>query len=510
MISPIVASRSAARQAPKDRVIVSALPKAPSGIRGLDEITGGGLPRGRPTLVCGGAGSGKTLFSIEFLVRGVELGEPGVFMAFEETAEELARNVASLGFDLKRLAARKKLLVDYVRVERSEIEETGEYDLEGLFIRLGHAIETAGAKRVVLDTIESLFAGLQNELLVRAELRRLFRWLKDRGVTAVITAERGAGSLTRHGLEEFVSDCVILLDHRVTDQISTRRLRVVKYRGSAHGTNEYPFMLDDDGFSVLPITSLGLHHQASSQRVQSGIPRLDGMLGGGYFRGSTVLISGTPGTGKTSLAARFVEAACQRGQRCLYFAFEESPGQLSRNMRSIGMDLGRWMKRGLLRLEAARPTVYGLEAHLASMLRTIREFRPEAVLVDPITDFTDSLADTKSMLTRLIDFLKMEGITAVFTSLTHAGSHVEQAESGVSSLMDTWIVLRDPERKGRRHRALTILKSRGTAHSHDVREFRITGRGVEIGDDQPGQAVPPPTVPRRKRPAAPARKRAMR
>ena len=481
-----------AKRPAKKPVSVSALPKAPSGIRGLDEITGGGLPRGRPTLVCGGAGAGKTLFSIEFLVRGIEIGEPGVFMAFEENAEELAQNVSSLGFDLERLSARKKLLVDFVRVERAEIEETGEYDLEGLFVRLGHAIDTVRAKRVVLDTLESLFAGLSNEALVRAELRRLFRWLKARGVTAIVTAERGPGSLTRHGLEEYVSDCVILLDHRVTEQVSTRRLRVVKYRGSAHGTNEYPFLIDESGFSVLPITSLGLQHRASSERVSSGITRLDAMLGGGYFRGSTVLVSGTPGSGKTSVAARFVQAACERGERCLYFAFEESPQQLTRNMGSIGIDLGRWRKRGLLRLESARPAVFGLETHLAFMHRTIREFGPAAVLVDPITDFTNNLADNKAMLTRLIDFLKMEGITAVFSSLTASGAPAEQSEAGVSSLIDTWIVLRDLEREGRRHRALCVLKSRGMAHSHNVREFRITRRGLDIGDDQPVPTLAPP------------------
>jgi circadian clock protein KaiC len=494
----------------KKPMIVSAIPKARSGIRGLDEITGGGLPRGRPTLVCGAAGAGKTLFAIEFLVRGIEMGEPGVFLAFEETAEELAQNVVSLGFDLDRLAAQKKLLVDFVRVERSEIEETGEYDLEGLFVRLGHAIDTVGAKRVVLDTIESLFAGLSNATLLRAELRRLFRWLKDRQVTAVITAERGVGVLTRQGLEEYVSDCVILLDHRVTEQVSTRRLRVVKYRGSAHGTNEYPFLVDDSGFSVLPITSLGLRHRASAERVASGIARMDAMLGGGYFRGSTILVSGTAGSGKTSVAAHFVQAACARGERCLFFSFEESPQQLTRNMGSVGMDLGRWRKRGLLRLESARPAVYGIETHLAFMHRTIREFAPAAVLVDPITDFTDSLADNKAMLTRLIDFLKMEGITAVFTSLTSTGARVEQSEAGVSSLIDTWIALRDVEREGRLSRALCVLKSRGMPHSHDIREFRITRRGIDIGEDQPWVPDPQAEVRIRKRPTIPAREGAKR
>jgi len=475
----------------KNSVAVPSLPKARSGVRGLDEITGGGLPRGRPTLVCGSAGAGKTLFSVEFLVRGVEMGENGVFMAFEETAAELSQNVASLGFDLEHLVATKKLVVDFVRVERSEIEETGEYDLEGLFVRLGHAIDSVGAKRVVLDTIESLFSGLSNTTLLRAELRRLFRWLKDRGVTAVITAERGAGGLTRQGLEEYVSDCVILLDHRVQGQVSTRRLRVVKYRGSSHGTNEYPFLIDAAGFSVLPITSLGLQHRASAERVSTGIARLDLMLGGGYFRGSTVLVSGTAGSGKTSVATAFVQAACRRGERCLYFAFEESPQQLTRNMSSIGNALAPWRKQGLLRLESSRPAVYGIETHLAFMHKTIRVFRPAAVLVDPITDFTESLADNKAMLTRLIDFLKMEGITAVFTSLVSAEMHVDQLEGGVSSLIDTSIVLRDLEREGRRYRALSVMKSRGMPHSRDIREFRITRRGIDIAEDQPSLSDSP-------------------
>jgi circadian clock protein KaiC len=361
------------------------LPKAPTGIQGLDEITGGGLPRGRQTLVCGSAGCGKTLLAIEFLIRGaLDHGEPGVFMTFEETSEELAQNVRSLGFDLDQLIRQKKLIVDHVHIERSQIEETGEYDLEGLFIRLGLAIDSIGARRVVLDTIEALFSGLSNQAILRAELRRLFGWLKDRGVTAIITGERGEGSLTRHGLEEYVSDCVILLDHRVTDQLSTRRLRIVKYRGTAHGTNEYPFLIDEHGFSVLPITSLGLDHSVCDERISSGIPRLDTMLAGGVYRGSSVLLSGPAGTGKTSFAAHFVDASCRRSERCLFLAFEESQGQVVRNLRSIGLDLGRWIERGLLLFHAARPTLEGLEMHLVRMHRLIRDHRPRLVVVDPM------------------------------------------------------------------------------------------------------------------------------
>jgi circadian clock protein KaiC len=362
------------------------LPKAPTGIQGLDEITAGGFPRGRPTLICGSAGAGKTLLAMQFLVCGaIEYNEPGVFMAFEETANELAQNVRSLGFDLEEMAAEKKLLVDYVRIERSEIDETGDYYLEGLFIRLSAAIDSIGAKRVVLDTIENLFSGLQNEGILRAELRRLFRWLKDKGVTAVITAERGEGALTRHGLEEYVSDCVILLDHRVTDQVSTRRFRIVKYRGTAHGTNEYPFLIDEGGFSILPVTSLGLQHEVSEERISSGIPRLDTMLGGeGFYRGTTILVSGTAGTGKTSMAAHFVDAACRRGERCLYFSFEESPGQLIRNMRSIGLNLEQWIRKNLLQFHSSRATLYGLEMHLAMIHKIVHEFEPKVVVLDPV------------------------------------------------------------------------------------------------------------------------------
>jgi circadian clock protein KaiC len=460
------------------------LPKTPTGISGFDEITDGGLPTGRPTLVCGGAGCGKTLFAIEFLVRGAtQFNEPGVFMSFEETKEEITQNVVSLGFEMDNLVKNKKIVLDHVYIERSEIEETGEYDLEGLFIRLGYAIDSIGAKRVVLDTIESLFAGLPNQLILRAELRRLFRWLKNKGVTAIITGERGDETLTRQGLEEYVSDCVIMLDHRVSEQTSTRRLRVVKYRGSLHGTNEYPFLIDEDGFSVLPITSLGLNHSVSNDRISSGITSLDKMLEGkGYFRGSTVLISGTAGVGKTSMASHFALAACKRGERVLYFCFEESPSQLMRNMLSIGVELEPWVKKGLLQFQATRPTLYGLEMHLAKTHKLVNEFKPQIVILDPINTFvvSDKEMEVKTMLIRLVDFLKSNLITALFTNLTSNGCELEQTDAGISSLIDTWILLRDIELSGERNRGMYILKSRGMAHSNQIREFTFSSHGVEL------------------------------
>lgn len=462
------------------------LPKCPTGIQGLDEITGGGLPRGRPTLVCGGAGCGKTLLAAEFLARGAtQFGEPGVFMSFEETDTELKTNVASLGFDLTGLVRRNKILLEHVHIERSEITETGEYDLEGLFVRLNLAIDSIGAKRVVLDTLEALFAGLPNEAILRAELRRLFRWLKDKGVTAVITAERGREQLTRHGLEEYVSDCVILLDHRINDQIATRHLRVVKYRGALHGTNEFPFLIGAEGLSVLPITSLGLNHKVSSERISTGIPRLDAMLGGrGFFRGSSILLTGTPGTGKTITAACFAQAAARRGERVLFFSFEESPNQIIRNMHSIGMRLEPLIQRGLLRFHAARPTLYGLEMHLATMFKEIETFQPQVVIIDPITSLMSAGTDseTKAMVTRLIDYLKGGQVTSLFTSLTHGGQALEQSEIATSSLMDSWLLLQDFEGNSERNRVLYVIKARGMAHSNQVREFLISDRGIDLVD----------------------------
>jgi circadian clock protein KaiC len=462
------------------------LRKERTGIPGFDEITRGGLPAGRPTLVCGSAGAGKTLFAMEFLVRGAtHFNEPGVFMSFEETDDELAKNVASLGFDLKQLVSDKKLLLDYVFIERSEIEETGEYNLEGLFLRLGHAIDTTGAKRIVLDTLEALFSALPNEAIIRAELRRLFRWLKEKGVTAVITCERGEGTLTRYGLEEYVADCVILLDNRVENQISTRRMRIIKYRGTSHGTNEYPFLIDENGFSVLPITSLGLTHGASTEFVSSGIPRLDNMLSGkGFYRGSSILVSGTAGTGKSTIGAHFIEAACKRGERALFFAFEESQDQIIRNMRSVGIALERFIKKDLLRFQNARPSTFGLEVHLALIHKEISEYEPNVVVVDPITNFlaVGDEAETKAMLTRLIDLLKLKQITTIFTSLTSAGSEEEDSEVGVSSLMDAWLLVKNIEFNGERNRGLYILKARGIAHSNQVREFVLTEHGIELID----------------------------
>jgi circadian clock protein KaiC len=460
------------------------LKKAATGIQGLDEITGGGLPQGRPTLICGSAGCGKTLLAMEFLVRGSQrYNEPGVFVAFEENAEELTKNVASLGFDLADLARKKKLLVDYVYIERSEIQETGEYDLEGLFIRLDHAIRSIGAKRVVLDTIESLFSGLPNENILRAELRRLFRWLKDKGVTAIITAESGDGKLTRHGLEEYVADCVIMLDHRVTGQISTRRMRIVKYRGSVHGTNEYPFLIDESGVTVMPITSVNLDHPASTERISTGIPRLDIMLGGkGFYRGSSMLVSGTAGTGKTSVALHLAAATCRRGEKCLFLASEESKNQVIRNGRSIGIDLEKWVKKGLLRFHSSRPTFYGLEMHLVSIHKIVNEMSPKVVIFDPISNLTSigSTAEIQNMLMRLLDFLKSRGTTSLCTSLTHGSGPIEMTDVWVSSIMDTWLLLRDNEYGGERTRMMYILKSRGMAHSNQVREFIITDKGIDL------------------------------
>jgi len=469
----------------------STLPKTPTGISGFDEITGGGLPKGRPALVCGGPGCGKTLFSTEFIVRGArEFGEPGVFMAFEETREELSKNVASLGFDLDQLIRQKKLVVDYIHIERSEIQETGEFDLEGLFIRLNHAIDSIGAKRVVLDTLEALFSGLPNELILRAELRRLFRWLKDKGVTALITAERGERSFTRYGLEEYVADCVIALDNRVIDQISTRRLRVLKYRGSIHGGNEYPFLIGEHGVSVLPATSVGLTHQAGTQRISSGIPRLDTMLGGkGFYRASSILVSGTAGSGKSTLAAKFAAESCARGERALYFAFEESPSQITRNMRSVGIDLSVPLRKGLLEFHAVRPTYFGLEMHLVSIHNAIKAFQPTVVIFDPLTNLIEigSPREVKAMLTRLIDFLKMQQVTAMFTSLTQGGANLDQTELGVSSLMDVWFIVRNLESGGERNRALYVLKARGIAHSNQVREFVMSKDGLDLLDVYVGQ-----------------------
>ena len=460
--------------------------KVPTGVRGFDEITGGGLPQGRPTLVAGGPGCGKTLFGMEFLVRGAtRFDEPGVFVSFEETEDDLVKNVKSLGFNLKELTRQGKIITDYVFIERREILETGEYDLEGLFVRLADSIDTVGAKRIVLDTIEALFSGFPNESILRAEIRRLFRWLKDRGITAVVTAERGRDTFTRHGLEEYISDCVIFLDHRVTSQVSTRRFRIVKYRGSLHGTNEYPFLIDDQGISILPITSVGLDYKISNERVSSGIPRLDTMLGEeGFYRGSSVLVSGTPGTGKTSIASCFAEATCKRGETCLYFAFEESESQIIRNMKSIGVDLQQWVDKGLLRFHAARPTAFGLEMHLVMMHKFIVECKPSTVIMDPISNLV-SVGDpdeVKMLLMRLVDLLKQNCITSLFTSLVAGEDDLEGTKIGVSSLMDSWILVRDIEVEGERNRGLYVIKSRGMPHSNQIREFLLTGKGIELVD----------------------------
>jgi circadian clock protein KaiC len=470
------------------------LAKTPTGIDGLDEVTEGGLPKGRPTLICGSAGCGKTLMAVQFIYKGiVDHNEPGVFMTFEEPLDDLAKNVMSMGIDIKKLIAQKKLRVDHVRIERSEIEETGEFDLEGLFIRLDHAITSIGAKRVVLDTIESLFSGIENVAILRAEIRRLFQWLKAKGVTTIITGERGESSLTRQGLEEYVSDCVILLDFRVIDQISTRRLRIVKYRGSTHGTNEYPFLIDENGVSVLPITSLKLEHKVSGAILSTGITGLNKMFNlGGYFQGSSILISGTAGTAKTTIASYFVQETCRKRGRVLYFAFEESPNQLIRNMESIGIDLRTFVDNGTLQIHSSRPTLYGLEMHLLTLNKLVRDFKPQSVIIDPISNLISvgTISEVRSMLVRIIDLLKVNNITALFTSLTqqNVSSVNELTEESVSSLVDTWISVRNVEGVGERNRGIYVLKSRGMGHSNQVREFVITNDGLSLLDFELGPA----------------------
>jgi len=471
---------------------LAGIEKSPTGISGFDEVTDGGVPKGRPSLLCGAAGCGKTLFGMTFLYKGaVEFHEPGVFITFEEQPEDLVKNVGSLNYDLEALIAENKLAVDHVHFEPTQIAESGDYDLEGLFIRLGHAIDTVGAKRVVIDTIETLFSGLENQALLRAELRRLFQWLKDKGVTAIITAERGEGTLTRYGLEEYVADCVIVLDNRVQDQLSTRRMRVIKYRGSAHGTNEYPFIIDEQGITVMPITSSGLTHLASAERVSSGIPDLDAMLEGkGYFKGSSILVSGMAGSGKSTVAAHFINSACASGERCIYFAMEEAPQQIIRNMRSVGIDLEKWVDQDLLRFKARRPNLYGLETHLAAMYRDVAEFQPAAVVVDPMSALMSAGegADVHAMTLRLVDFLKERDITALFTNLSAGAAESGATAMQVSSLMDSWLMLYNRESNGEHNRQIYLLKSRGMAHSNQVREFILSADGIKLREAYIGPA----------------------
>ena len=462
------------------------LQKSPTGISGFDELSNGGLPKGRPTLVCGSAGCGKTLFAMEFIVRGATMfDEPGVFIAFEENEQELAENVAALGWDISTLVKEKKIFVDYVYFEKSEIEETGAYSLDGLFIRIENALRIVNAKRIVLDTIEAIFSGFTDETILRAELRRLFRWLKQKGLTAIITGEKGKETFTRHGLEEYVSDCVVFLDHRMSDQIAIRRLRIVKYRGTVHGTNEYPFLIDERGFSVLPITSLGLNYEVSTERISTGIHRLDTMLDGkGFYRSSSILVSGTAGTGKSSMAACFVNAACSRNERSLYFSFEEPQQQIVRNMASIGINLQPWIEKGLLSISSMRITSLGLEMHLSMMLKLIQNFRPQVIVVDPISNLSaiGENMEAKEVVMRLVDFLKTNSITSMFTDLAHPGNALERTETAISSLMDTWFFLRDIELNGERNRGLYVLKSRGMNHSNQIREFLITADGLDLID----------------------------
>jgi len=475
-----------ATPAPPAHPAAPQIPKTPTGIEGLDAITDGGLPTGRATLVCGGPGCGKTLLAMEFLARGaLQFNEPGVFLSFEETARELTLNIASLGVDLNDLTRRKLLVLDHVRTDRHNPEASGDFSLDGLFIRLGHAIEAIGARRVVLDSVESVFDGLPNRLILRAELRRLFGWLKDKGVTSVITGDGSDRALTRHGLEEYVSDCVIELAQHTVGQASSRRMRVIKYRGSTHGSGIYPFVIDPSGIVVLPITSKGLAHAVCDDRVSSGIADLDTMLGGaGYYRGSSVLVTGSAGTGKTSLAAQFCDRACARGERALYFAFEESSSQIIRNMRSIGIDLAQWVDKGLLRFQATRPSFAGLETQLMLMYTAVKSFGPQVVVVDPLNGFLigDNVDEVKFMLMRLADMFNTSLITGLFTS-SGIGDHANGShEASISSLIDTWLILEHLEMSGERNRTLSILKARGMPHSNQIREYVLGSSGVHLSD----------------------------
>jgi circadian clock protein KaiC len=468
------------------------LEKAPTGIRGFEDITFGGLPKGRPTLVAGGAGSGKTMFAMEFIVHGAtEFNEPGVYVTFEENVNDLKQNFASIGYDLEKLIEQKKLIIDHVFLDRSLIMETGEYDLEALFIRLGYAIDSIGAKRVALDTIEVLFSGLSNHALLRSELVRLFRWLKERGITAVVTGEKGERTLTRYGLEEYIADCVIYLDSRVIEQINTRRLRIVKYRGSTHGMDEYPFLIGKEGMIIFPITSIRTDYKLSRERVSTGIPRLDGMLNDrGYYRGSAILVSGTAGSGKTSFAGFFVDAACRRGEKCLYVAMEETADQIIRDMESIGIDLGKWVKKGLLQFHITRPALFGLEMHLVMIEDILNHYQPRNVVIDPMSDFTavGGGGEVKSLLTRLQDMMKAREITSLMTDLISGDVAPRASSFYISSIIDTWILLRNVEYNGERNRSLTIVKSRGMPHSNQLREFRITDKGIELIEPYVGLA----------------------
>jgi len=475
------------RTSKKKRPSPNGLEKCATGIKGFDEITEGGLPRNRITLVCGSAGSGKTLLAIDFMTNGAaKFDEPGVFVSFEETADDLYRNVASLNMDLKHLVSQKKISIECILLERRDIQAI-DFNLEGLFIRLEYAIDAIGAKRVVLDSIESLFAGLTDPGILRLEIKRLFRWLKEKKVTTFITGEPGQGnSYTRHGLEEYISDCIIFLDNRVRDQTSTRRIRIIKYRGSNHGTNEYPFVIDSTGLSVIPITSTGLDQPGTSEKISTGVPALDSMFKGrGFTRGSTILVSGTAGTGKTSLAASFAVERCKQGERCLFLSYEESSGQLVQNMSSIGIDFKPFIKSGLLKISATRPSFFGLEMHLLDLYKLLSEFKPQSVVIDPLTSLISegSEREIQSMVTRMIDLLKSNGITGFFTSLVSSTTqNFSGGEVGVSSLIDTWIVVRELEENPgpKRLRGLYIVKSRGTSHSSDVHKLILSDDGITL------------------------------
>ena len=463
---------------------ITKLPKSLTGIQGLDDITYGGIPQNRPTLLVGSIGTGKTIFAMEYIINGITMfNEPGVFMTFEEQTDELQINVTSMGYNLSKLIADNKIYLEHLHIDHREIQATGKYDIEGLFIRIEMAIEKVKAKRIVLDALDTLFIGLDSQIL-RSEIKRLFFWLKEKKVTAIITSEVGDIFLTRLGFEEVVADCVIELNNRLNNQISTRRLRIVKYRGSYHSTNEYPFMIDHKGITIFPIISEAPQIIVSNERISSGIKQIDEMLDGrGFYVGSSILVSGSAGTGKSSIAASFIKDVCEKKGTALYCAFEEAPNQIKRNMASIGIFLEPYEKSGNLHFYYSRPTLQTLELHFIAIKKLIKQINPSVVILDPITNLMieNINSDIRTMLTRFVDYLKMEQITVLLTAtLTVSSLELIQSNEGISSMVDTCIMIQEKNIIDSRRRTLYIMKSRGICNSKKEVEFIITSEGISI------------------------------